>query len=139
MLSTDQNMLFADDTNAFVIHKGPNELKQNAVKLLSNLSDCFTANNRTLNLNKIIAVYFSSPEKKYLLNCNSLIEGQTIINRFGCVRYLGLLPGVSFAKKSSSDLKTMVTMVISELKSVSRLKIFSETGARLPVDRVLPY
>ncbi len=44
-----------------------------------------------------------------------------------------LLQGASFSKnlKSSSDLsreKTMVTKVISVLKSVSRLKIFPETG-----------
>ncbi len=44
-----------------------------------------------------------------------------------------MVPGSSFSKnlKSSIDLKqekTMVTKVISELKSVSRLKILPETG-----------
>ncbi len=29
--------------------------------------------------------------------------------------------------------KTMITMVISELKSISRLKIFRETGPRVPL------
>ncbi len=33
--------------------------------------------------------------------------------------------------------KTMVTKVISELKSVSRLKIFPETGPSTPVHAVL--
>ncbi len=37
--NTDQIMLFADDTNAFVIDNDLNQLKQNAVKLLSNLCE----------------------------------------------------------------------------------------------------
>ncbi len=40
---------------------------------------------------------------------------------------------VSQNLKSFSDLKTIVTKVISELKSLSRPKIFPETGPRMPV------
>ncbi len=55
---------------------------------------------------------------------------------------LGVQPRSQFLKKILSPLvilsmeKTMVTVVISELKSISRHKIFRETGPGLPTGRI---
>ncbi len=72
------------------------------------------------------------------------VSGVADISR-GCLKIIGERQNVSqtvitdqrpVSQKISSPLvilsmeKTMVTMVISELKSVSRLKIFPETGPR---------
>ncbi len=56
-------MLFADDSNAFVINKDINQIKQNSEKLFSKLEECFAANKLTLNLDNNNFNIFHPPRK----------------------------------------------------------------------------
>ncbi len=57
-------MLFADDTNVFIVHKHPIMLKQLAEVIMSDLCDWFITNRRTRSLEKTNFKIFHSPKKK---------------------------------------------------------------------------
>ncbi len=68
--NNEKNMLFADDSNAFIIHKNLHQLKQNAERLFIKLEEWFSANKLTINIDKTNYNIFHSPRKK---NCKILI------------------------------------------------------------------
>ncbi len=57
-------MLFADDSNAFIIHKNLHQLKQNAERLFIKLEEWFSSNKLTINIDKTNYNIFHSPRKK---------------------------------------------------------------------------
>ncbi len=86
-------MLFADDSNAFIVNKTLKELKQNAELLMLKLSAWFTSNKLTLNLEKNNFSIFHPPRKKIPVafdTGNIQVLGVTI-KRVTHVRYLGTL------------------------------------------------
>ncbi len=83
-------MLFADDTNVFIVHKHPIMLKQLAEVIMSDLCDWFITNRLTLSLEKTNFNIFHSPKKKILILCNQLKIGNVNVDRVSCVKYLGV-------------------------------------------------
>ncbi len=63
-------MLFADDTNVFIVHKHPIILKQLADVIMSDLCDWFISNRLTLSLEKTNFNIFHSPTKIIPVLCN---------------------------------------------------------------------
>ncbi len=59
-------MLFANDSNAFVINKDINQIKENSEKLFCKLEEWFAANKLTLNLDKTNFNIFHPPRKKMI-------------------------------------------------------------------------
>ncbi len=57
-------MLFADDTNVFIVHKHPIVLKQLAEVIMSDLCELFITNRLTLSLEKNDFNIFHLPKKK---------------------------------------------------------------------------
>ncbi len=60
-----KTMLFADDTNVFIVHKHPIMLKQLAEVIMADLCDWFITNRLTPSLKKTNFNIFHSPRKKY--------------------------------------------------------------------------
>ena len=83
-------MLFADDTNVFVIGKDIYQLKKDTEVIIYELCIWFKTNKLTLNLDKTNYSIFHPPRKKIPHNCNTLTIGETILNRVDNVRYLGV-------------------------------------------------
>ena len=68
-------MLFADDSNDFLVNKTLKDITQNAEALILKLYDCLT-----LNLDKTTFIIFHSPRKNIIEEFNILkVAGVTII------------------------------------------------------------
>ncbi len=89
--SNDKIMLFADDSNAFVINKDLNILIRNSTTLFAKIKNWFSANKLTINIDKTNFSIFHSPRKKVPNEYNILKLGNINIQRVECVRYLGIL------------------------------------------------
>ncbi len=83
-------MLFADDTNVFIVYKHPIMLKQLVEVIMSDLCNCFITNKLTLSLEKTNFNIFHSPKKKVPVLCNQLKIGNVNVHRVSCVKYLGV-------------------------------------------------
>ncbi len=83
-------MLFADDTNAFIVHKDPIILQELAEVIMSELCNWFITNRLTLSLEKTNFSIFHSPNKKMTVLCNQLKIGNVSVDRVSCVKYLGV-------------------------------------------------
>ena len=66
--SNEKLMLFADDSNAFIIHKNMKELQQLAEEPINKLCNWFCAKRLTLNLDKSNFSIFHPPRKKLVMN-----------------------------------------------------------------------
>ena len=89
--SKEKLMLFADDSNAFVVNKTLKELKHNAEILMLKLSAWFATNKLTLNLEKTNFSIFHPPRKKIPVAFDNIQVLGVTIKRVSHVRYLGIL------------------------------------------------
>ncbi len=85
-------MLFAYDSNAFVVNKHLNKLIRNFTTLYAETKDWFSANKLTIKTDKTNFSIFHSPRNKVPNEYNILKSGNINIQRVECVRYLGILP-----------------------------------------------
>ena len=83
-------MLFADDTNVFLIGSNMRQLMLQAENILLQLITWFNANKLTLNVEKNNYSIFHSHKKKIPPECNQLTINDVIIDRVSSVKYLGV-------------------------------------------------
>jgi hypothetical protein len=79
--------LFADDTNLFISGKNLSEASELAADCIGKLSEWFTANKLTLNIDKTCFMVFP-PDKT---NCVALCINGKAMNKVGSCRYLGVI------------------------------------------------
>jgi len=121
-ISNAKIKLFADDTNLFIHNCDPAQLFARANTCLAQLSEWFSVNRLSLNLDKTCYSIFG-PSHKDMKGYNLYINGK-IIENVDCCKYLGIL--------IDSDLKWQDHINYLHNKLIKFTSIFYKIRTKLP-------
>ena len=94
-----ETILFADDTNIFFSHKGPQRVIDSLNNELKKLSDWFQVNKLSLNVEKSKFMVFKPRQKKHCLVIQLLIDNECI-EQVNETMFLGVILDENLSWKS---------------------------------------